>query len=86
MKYVLLAFLVGFMVAQEEPAEYPEGTLCSPRGDIVQGQQTPDHPCACKNMGSSETSCEKPVTNDPQCKQWCHEKHCGCPLTCESHH
>lgn len=84
MKYLVLAFLLGVAIQVVEPPEYAPGVLCSPGGDIVQGRQTPDHPCACKNMGDPQTSCEKPTTNDPVCRQYCHEQHCACPLICES--
>lgn len=85
MKFVFLAFLLSFSMAipQEEPSEYPEGVFCSPAGITARGKVIDaDHPCFCKNMASSEDSCEKPTTNDPECKQWCHEKHCSCPMLC----
>ena len=71
---------------REEPPEYPEGHFCSPAG-VVAGWKVIDstHPCFCKNMGDPQESCEKPITNDPVCNQYCHEKHCSCPLICESH-
>lgn len=85
MKYLAAAFLVGFLAAQVvEPPEYPEGVSCSPAGDVKNGKiVAADHPCHCKNMASPDTSCETPTTNDPVCKQYCHEKHCSCPLECE---
>lgn len=86
MKYLALAFLVGVMLAQQEPPEYADGVFCSPAGVVAGGKVIDaDHPCHCKNMGDPQDSCETPTTNDPVCKQWCHEQHCSCPLTCESH-
>ena len=71
----------------QEPPEYPEGHFCSPAGVVAGGKVIDsDHPCHCKNMGDPQESCEKPVTNDPVCTQYCHEKHCSCPLICESVH
>lgn len=75
---------LGFL--PQEPPEYPAGMFCTPLGDYVPGKgRTTDHPCHCKNMGDPQTSCEKPTTNDPVCRQFCHEQHCSCPLACESH-
>lgn len=70
-----------------EPPEYADGVMCSPKGDIFKGLQTPDHPCHCKNMWrdsdtDGENCCDERVTNDSTCLQWCHEKHCACPKIC----
>lgn len=70
-----------------EPPEYADGVMCSPKGDIFKGLQTPDHPCSCKNMWrdshpNDEGCCDERVTNDSTCKQWCHEQHCACPHIC----
>jgi hypothetical protein len=67
-----------------EPDEYAEGVYCTPKGDNYKGVQTPDHPCACKNMMREDKDgcCDVRVTNDPVCKQYCSEKHCACPKQC----
>ena len=83
-KIFCLTYLLAFAVfAAQEPPEYPEGVVCTPAG-IVQGDAIidPDHPCHCKKMTYSNTSCEVPATNDRMCSQYCHEKHCRCPLVC----
>jgi hypothetical protein len=86
MKLLVLAFLVGAVLAQGEPAEYPVGVFCSPAGDVAGGKIiAADHPCHCANMGDPQTSCETRTTNDPVCRQYCHEQHCRCPVQCGSH-
>lgn len=67
-----------------EPAPYPEGVFCTPKGDNVHGFQTEDHPCSCHNMMREDKygCCDEKVTNDPVCKQWCTEKNCRCPVEC----
>jgi hypothetical protein len=70
-----------------EPPEYPEGVSCTPAGDIAYGVQTGEHPCACKRMIAPDHDCDTAQTlPDPVCAQYCHEKHCACPITCEEHH
>jgi hypothetical protein len=89
MKPILLALVLAFSLNQapEEPPEYPDGTFCSPQGDQVNGTQTPDHPCSCHRVVHDEL-CEGEPSHEAMCKQWCHEKHCHCPVTCdaEGHH
>lgn len=86
MRILLLALVLAFQVVQtQEPPEYAVGTMCTPAGDNVNGLQTPDHPCACKNMTAPtpDGECDLLITNDSLCKQWCHEKHCSCPRMCK---
>ena len=90
MKLVLVLAVLA-LALQAEPPEYPAGTFCTPRGDMVGHLQTADHPCHCARMHVSEdtgepvhgAACETaPATHDPQCQQWCHEDHCGCEVSC----
>lgn len=93
-KQIILALSVFLLTAPspssqivmnpDEPTIYPEGVYCTPAGDMFHGLQTPDHPCKCKNMlrEDKDGCCDVKVTNDPVCKQWCHEEHCGCPMEC----
>ena len=71
-------------VQAPEPAKYPPGWFCSPRGTIKHGEQTPDNPCRCKRMNSSK-DCDDPThdTHDRACSQFCSEEHCACGVTCE---
>lgn len=80
---ILSAALSLSLAALQEPPIYPEGMYCTPRGDVVQGVQTPDHPCRCKRMADPEDSCET-VRESSECLQWCHKEHCKCPIACES--
>lgn len=69
-----------------EPAEYPDGVMCTPQGINYHGLQTKDSPCTCKNMwrdsDGDEGCCDVRVTNDSTCQQWCHENRCACPHIC----
>ena len=88
---VWLALVMLLAAFQTEPPEYPTGTFCTPHGDLVGHLQTTDHPCHCSRMyvspedGSGEhADCDTaPPSHDPQCKQWCHESHCSCPIACQ---
>lgn len=70
--------------APTEPDEYPKDVFCTPKGKNVFGVQTTDDPCHCVNMvgATPDGECTMPLNNDPECKQWCHEKHCECPKKC----
>lgn len=72
--------MFGLMI--QEPDEYPLGWLCTPSGDRRNGVQTAEHPCACKRMVTTD-DCEGEPSHENVCKQWCHERRCGCPVTCE---
>lgn len=84
-KALLLTLLLMGVVAQE-PDEYPAGSFCTPKGDVVNHLQTPDHPCHCAKMYDRQPNdpyCEtSPVRESRDCKQWCHSDHCGCPVDC----
>jgi hypothetical protein len=84
---LLVLGLTSPMVLQsvQEPPEYPDGQLCDPRGTVnVKGElMSPDHPCACHRVNRTEF-CEGEPSHESVCKQWCHEKHCHCPVTCET--
>lgn len=87
MKYLALAFLVGFMFAQQEPPEYPDGVSCSPAGTMAGGKvinPSPDHRCSCKRM-DADPLCEGEPSHESDCLQWCHEdkNHCSCPVVCD---
>jgi hypothetical protein len=77
----VLAFALN--QAPQEPPEYPDGNFCTPKGDVVKGTQTPDHPCACHRVNRTEF-CEGEPSHEPVCKQYCHERHCRCPVTCDT--
>ena len=86
MRMLFLAGVLSVVVAfsGQEPPEYPDGMYCSPKGDItVNGQVLhPDHKCLCHREDHSQ-DCEGEPTHDSQCKQWCHENHCRCPIMCK---
>lgn len=65
-----------------ERQEYPDGQFCSPKGDIIGGFQTLDHPCHCHRVDYDEF-CEGTPTHDQVCQQYCSERHCACPITCD---
>jgi hypothetical protein len=87
---LLVSMIAGAALASQivtnpqEPPEYADGVYCTPAGTMAYGIQMGDHPCACKNMlrDDKDGCCDVPVTNDPVCQQWCHEKHCACPKAC----
>ena len=79
--------LTAQIVQGGEPDEYPPDVLCSPKGDIFHGLQTPDHPCVCTRMAYTadpDGCCDAnaPHKLDTRCKQFCHEQHCACPVIC----
>jgi hypothetical protein len=84
MKFLFVALVLAFQVVQQqtEPEPYPPGWHCTPQGDVRNGQQTREHPCACKKM-DHDVDCEGTPNEDPVCKQWCHKNHCGCPIACD---
>ena len=103
MRHVLLLtiMVVSLSVGQsQEPPEYPVGVSCSPKGDVVRGRQTTDHPCACKRHDDVDADdpdaaakgrmCQAGEATNPShdavCKQWCHEQHCSCPIACHTAH
>lgn len=63
------------------PDPYPEGWFCTPRGTYKNGQQTTEHPCRCQRM-DHDPQCEGLPIEDLRCEQWCHAKHCNCPIKC----
>ena len=91
-----LIFAASFTQSQEPP-EYPNGTFCSPVGDVIRGRQTKDHPCACKRHDEADQNdpdnhkmCKAGEATQPShdavCKQWCHESKCSCPVACDTAH
>ena len=87
MRLLLAVMLVAqVVVAPPHPDPYPKGQFCTPKGIMVDGYQTADHPCSCKRMAQD---CDEgsEVAEDAKCNQWCHKDHCGCPVSCpEGHH
>ena len=94
MKWVyLILLLIPLSVSAQithapDPPEYPDGVMCTPKGDNFKGLQTPDHPCHCHKMYAQtedpDGCCDPsaPKILDTTCKQICHEKHCACPTEC----
>lgn len=82
MRLIVLALALVALAAQE-PAPYPDGAYCTPKGDLVNGLQTPDHPCACHRIDRDPT-CEGRPIEDAICKQYCTPSHCGCEIHCEA--
>lgn len=72
------------IIYSQEPAEYPEGQYCTPKGDNYKGLQTPENPCACQIVmrPDKDGCCEIMQANDAKCKQFCHEHNCACPHEC----
>lgn len=92
---LLLALTMPVALAPvQEPPEYPDGNFCDPRGTVNnQGRViAPDHPCTCKRMvepTKDDPACELGfIHEDQKCLQYCHYKHCACPVDCkmEGHH
>ena len=89
---LIIMGLIGFVLMPppqivrnpDEPAPYPKGVYCTPKGDLVHGVQTDLHPCKCHNMvrESKDGCCDVPVTNDPVCAQFCNEAACACKKEC----
>lgn len=79
-----LAVAAQITTNPNEPAPYPEGVFCTPKGDTVLGVETGLHPCACHMVmrESPDGCCDILQANDPVCRQYCTEKHCACPREC----
>lgn len=71
-----------------EPDIYPPGQFCNPAG-VVDGRGhvlDEDHKCFCKKH-DDDPLCDGVVKTEvpSECKQWCHEDHCACPVVCDVH-
>ena len=79
----LVAPTIGAQVV--EPPEYPDGVSCSQKGDVLNDGTViaPDHKCDC-HMVIHDKDCEATASPDATCKQFCHERHCHCPRTCDT--
>ena len=87
MKSALFVLCLVFTMAQTpiEPPEYPEGAFCTPQGDYVNGKQTYDHACACHRV-DHDPNCDGTPIEHSVCLQFCHPRHCRCPVHCEIDH
>lgn len=83
---VLLVLLGAAAQAPIEPPEYPDGQMCSPRGDVhyvpgIGWRSLNDHACKCHRVDQSE-DCDSVPIEDKVCLQFCHHDNCSCPIEC----